>query len=362
MRLVFWQQFHSPHQYALLDALSRHPQVGRVQLVLDRDMSAERRAMHWAEPRYEHLGVYTHPNPAEIDLLVRSPEAVHIFSGLHSDPTASAALEACARLNRPIVVMAEAGDWNGHSIRRYPRLALHVWRRLKYGRHIRHILAMGQLGVAWYRRVGYPPQKLTPFAYFVAPERLAAGPVPTVPELLFVGRALSYKGGDLFLRSLTQLLGRPWRATLVTQGPEREAWEALSLSLGLRDRVRFMDFEPPQAVLGRMANASVLVLPNTADEGWGAVVNEALFQGTPVVCTTLTGASDMVRGFPERGQIAEPTQTSLGGALARQLDRGHPSEAQRQALVEGLQVDWSGAGGARRLVEALAPLAKRGAP
>lgn len=360
MRLVFWQAFHSPHQYALLDALSRHPQVESVELVLDQDMSDERRNMHWAEPQYELVDVHSRPGPAMVDLLVRRADTVHIFSGFHQDPTARQGMNACVRLGRKFVVMAEAGDWYGHGLRRYPRLALHVLRRLQYGSSVRHILAIGQLGVAWYRRVGYRPEKLTAFAYFVAPPRLATGAAPSAPQLLFVGRALPYKGGELLLRSLAHLVHRSWQATMVTQGPEREAWEALSRALGLHDRVTFVDFEPPDRVLQRMADASFLVLPNTADEGWGAVVSEALFQGTPVVCTTRTGAGDMIAGVPERGQVAEPTERALTLALARQLDRGHPSTEQRQVVVEGLQADWSGAGGARRLIQALTPRSVQG--
>ncbi|WP_158263817.1 glycosyltransferase family 4 protein [Deinococcus arcticus] len=361
MRLVFWQQFYSPHQYALLNALSHHAQVQTVDLVLDQDVSQERQNMHWAALPYEHLTVHRHPDLAQIELLVQQAGTVHVFSGLHLDPTSSTGLRRCTQLGRPVAMMAEAGDWHGHGLKRYPRLALHMWRRLRYGRHLCQILAIGELGVRWYRRVGYPSKCLTPFAYFVAPERLPNATAPAVPEILFVGRALAYKGGELLLQALSHLKDQTWHATLITQGPEREAWERCSRVLGLHDRVTFTDFKPPEQVLRHMADASMLVLPNIADEGWGAVVNEALFQGTPVLCTTLTGASDMVRGVTERGQVTEPTEEALVLALRRQLERGHPSMNDRAQIIKGVKEQWSGESGANRLVQALSPcLHKRG--
>ena len=357
VRFVFWQQFHSPHQYALLDALSRHPEGHTVELVLDQGMSEERRTMHWSEPQYEHVTVHVCPSRALIDLLVsqQAQTSVHIFSGLRNDGTSARALDLCRAQRQQIVVMAEGGDWTGHSSLKYLRLLKHRLLRARYGRHIRQILAIGELGVEWYRRVGYPQHLLTPFAYFVEISQMANRTLSHEVEFLFVGRALTYKGGHLLIEALGRLKHLPWSATLVTEGPQQTAWEALTRSEGIENRIHFRKFEAPADVARRMANAAVLVLPNSADEGWGAVVNEALFQGTPVICTTLTGAKDMVQGDEQRGQVIEPNLDALAIALEQQILRGSPSEAARDEVATWARMHWSGHAGAQRLLDAVVP-------
>lgn len=351
-RIVFWQPNHSPHQFALLDALSRHEIAPTVELVVSRRANAERQVFGWGELDYEHVVVHDAPSAAEIEVLVgkQADSSVHVFSGIANDEIGRLAIEACIRHGATIAVMAEAGAWNGEGYQRYLRLAKHMLLKQKYGKHIQAFLPMGQTGVRWYSRLGYSPAQMTPIGYFVDSELVVVSP-PTTFEILFVGRAVPLKGGDLLLRSLANIKHLQWHATLLTQGGERANWEALAQTLGLGERVEFRDYETGQAYAQRLAAASILVLPNVGDEGWGAVVNEALLQGTPVICTTLTGAQDMVG--PGRGEVVTPDVGGLTAALERQIGRGIPTAEQRTEVARWTRQHWSGEAGAKILVSAL---------
>ena len=318
MRIIFWQLSNSPHQFALLDALSRHAEGHTVELVVTQPLSDERKRMGWQEPTYENVLIHRQPSCAQIDILTRSwiEESVHIFSGLAADTVSTVALNSCIKWQVRIGIMAEGADWTGHGLKRYARFVKHALLRFKYGHHILFILAIGEIGIEWYLRIGYPKTKIHHFAYYIENPRIS-NISPKNIEILYVGRAIRYKGGGLLLNSLSRLKHLDWRATFVTQGEERANWEKLSLKLGLDHRVEFKDFEKPELISQWMASSSMLILPNIGDEGWGAVVNEALMQGTHVICTILTGAKDMVGG--SRGIIVPPTITALTAALEYQI-------------------------------------------
>ncbi|CAM4361632.1 glycosyltransferase family 4 protein [Deinococcus marmoris] len=351
-RIVFWQPNHSPHQFPLLDALSRHENGYEVELVLSRTVNPTRQVFSWGAISYEHVAVHEVPSAAAVDVIAGREigSSIHVFSGVANDEIARIGMEACIRHGAKIAVMAEAGAWRDRHPARYPRLVKHLMLKQKYGKYIQAFLPMGQVGVEWYTRVGYDPGIMTPIGYFVE-SALVTVPPPATFEILFVGRAVPLKGGDLLLRALGKIKHLQWNASLMTQGQEREKWEALAQSLGLGERVEFRDYETSLAYAQRLASASVLVLPNKGDEGWGAVVNEALMQGTPVICTTLTGAQDMIG--PGRGEVVTPDVVSLSLALERQIGRGIPSAQQRTEVAEWTRQHWSGEAGARKLVSAL---------
>ena len=83
-------------------------------------------------------------------------------------------------------------------------------------------------------------------------------------------------------------------------------------------------------VFATLAETDLLVLPSRYD-GWGAVVNEALLCGTPVVCSDAAGAACVLDG--ELGS-AFPSEnvTELRKALERQIRLGPVSPEKRERI------------------------------
>ncbi|WP_412030349.1 glycosyltransferase [Deinococcus yunweiensis] len=351
-RVVFWQPNFSPHQFDLIDALSRHENGYVVELCLSRQLNSDRKVFGWSKIHYEHVNIHESPNAMEIEALTseQAMSSVHVFSGIANDIVSKQALEACIRYGATIFIMSEAGDWNGHGYKKYIRLVKHLMLRKKYGRYIHTILPMGKLGVNWFKRLGYKSDRIVSFGYFVESDFVSVAE-PETFQILFVGRAVKYKGGDLLVRALGKIKHLRWHATFLTQGTQRAIWEGMAKSLGLQERITFHDYETSLAYAQRMASASVLVQPNIGDEGWGAVVNEALMQGTPVICTTLTGAQDMVcSGF---GAVIVPDVDSLVQALERQIQNGVPNAERRAKISDWTRQYWSGEAGAHILATEL---------
>lgn len=113
-------------------------------------------------------------------------------------------------------------------------------------------------------------------------------------RLLFVGRLVPLKACDLALEAAAPLL-RDGRATftIVGDGRERDALEALVDRLDIRAAVRFCGVLAHAQVMQTYLDHDVLVFPSVRDFG-GGVVFEALASGcVPVVCD-YGGAGDIV--------------------------------------------------------------------
>ncbi len=76
--------------------------------------------------------------------------------------------------------------------------------------------------------------------------------------------------------------------TVIGDGPDRSALEALTRTLGLADHVRFLGRLPNSAVLDHMAQAFAVVV-NSRVETFSVVTGEALAQGRPVIATRCGG-------------------------------------------------------------------------
>lgn len=328
-RLVFWQNMPSIHQAPLLREAARQ-WPGELLVVTEVDVSADRLAQGWERPDYSPARLLVCPSAVERRRLVRESTAsdVHVFSGFHAYPETYCTLKQVSRTDATVGIMVERGredDGYRAVLRRlrYDLLALR-WRR-----RLRFLLATGALGVRWYQARGFPAERLLPFGYFVEPPSVgdadahsaeAAHSLDDPVRVLFVGELAYWKGVDLLLRALAGARDMGWRLDVIGEGREAEAYRGLADTLGVAGRVRWLGNQPNAAVRRRMATADVLVLPSRYD-GWGAVVNEALGAGTPVIVSDACGASDLVRegwrGRVVEARVVEALRAALEAAIAR---------------------------------------------
>ena len=136
-------------------------------------------------------------------------------------------------------------------------------------------------------------------------------------RFVFVGRLIALKGIDLLLQAFARLLERVSDAllTIIGNGPEQDALEALANELGCRNSVVFQGSVPYEKVLNEMSRHDVFVLPTRLDV-FGLVVSEAIACGLPVICSHYAGAAnDLVQ---ENGIIIDPENLDeLAGAMEK---------------------------------------------
>ena len=136
------------------------------------------------------------------------------------------------------------------------------------------------------------------------------------PEILFVGRLKGYKGADLAIEALAELVRTLPAAhlTIAGRGPERERLERLVDRLGVAPSVTFAGFVSAEELAELYRRAWVHVQPSVV-EGWGLTAIEAAACGTPTVAFRGGALPESV------GPVSEPflTDDRTGVALAASL-------------------------------------------
>ena len=139
-----------------------------------------------------------------------------------------------------------------------------------------------------------------------------------VPVVLFVGRLRYYKGVDVLLRALARVPRvEGW---IVGTGPMREAWERLSVRLGLGNRVRFLGDVPEARLPLIYAASDMFVLPATSRaEAFGLVLVEAMASGRPVISTEVGTGTSYVNVHGHTGLVVPPGDPEALAQAVRQL-------------------------------------------
>lgn len=291
MHLTFWQPIPSFHQEGFLQTLAEAPWVESVCLKVETLLPESRKASGWreAEVRGVRLSVI-----GPDDKALPEENHVHVFTGFNTHRGVWRVFRQMPATRKSrCYAYAEAPEcigWKG-------------WlRHLKYRVHSRQlhlrldgILALGDLGVEFYRGVVPASLPVHRFAYYDVRE----ADLPEIPDsvspsgpcrLLYVGQLIYRKGVDHLLKALAPLAGQDWHLTVVGSGPEAEKLKGLAARLSLAPQIIWLESLPHAKLAEYYRDADVVVLPSRWD-GWGMIVNEGLRHGCRVLATKTSGAS-----------------------------------------------------------------------
>jgi glycosyltransferase involved in cell wall biosynthesis len=334
---VFWQNALSIHQAPMISSLAKAGH--RVVVVAELPVRPERTAQGWAvEPDYGEATVVAAPDRmvrGELhDRLARG--ATHIFSGVRAYPETNWSLrEIAGRRSELVGVWLEPWDPRGTAgLIRRAAYALAV-RRIR--RRIDFVLTTGKLGVGQYRSAGFDHERVFPFAYFVDDhngEHHAARSQPSgPPTFIFVGELARRKRVDWLLRSLADVRTAQWKLHVVGDGSERENLIRLCDSLRLNKRTTWHGFLPNERARQLIRSSDFLVLPSSFD-GWGAVVGEALLEGTRVIVSDRCGSHELVVSEFQGACFDGGDRASLTSTIAAEIDRGQIGATDRRRRVK----------------------------
>jgi glycosyltransferase involved in cell wall biosynthesis len=329
MRIVFWQDFLSFHQSAYIRALAEMEHT--VTLVVHKDILPHRKPMGWSVPDYGQTTVVVAPDDATIRDIVgdRPRDSVHVLGAAHSFHVGRVATRECLKAGVRIGWMSErgkSGDWKGAA----RRLRCTV-KRLITGRRFDFVLALGE--VRWFRQCGYPANKVFPYAYITEkPDDIVEDTkTESSYQILYIGRFLPCKRVDILLRAFGRLKDLDATLTIVGDGVDGRKFRELAQELGISGRISWKGFLPNREAMSEIYRSNVLVLPSKYD-GWGAVVNEALMRGVPVVCADGCGASELL-GETWRGEIVRAGSVdALTQALRRWIRRGKTTAEEKARI------------------------------
>jgi glycosyltransferase involved in cell wall biosynthesis len=356
--IIFWQPIASPHQEAFLEAVAERCAAAygaEVILGVERDLPPERSAQGWREPRHKHLKVVDVSVPANHAALAAHATAasLHVFSGFFSHPLVWAGFRRLAPSPARLAIFSEAPEqqWQTGWLKRLRGRVLAA----RWARRFAFVLAIGGVGCEFFRRIGFPKEKIVPFGYFLdvpplvepASDRASDGFV----RFMSAGQLIHRKGIDLLLRACGTLPATGWRLDIYGDGPERTRLEQVSRSLGLADRVAFHGVAANDTVRSALAEADCTVLPSRFD-GWGMLVSESLAAGTPVICTAACGAAAIATDEQSSRVVPAGQVAPLTAALAAAMARGSVQPQLRIVIHAKASQHASADQAARRFMEA----------
>lgn len=333
-RIVFWQPIISPHFAPLFRSLSRSFDVI---LFVESELSPDRVAQGWTVPKLPGVTVVS------IDIerfrnqfsFIDDSKTLHIFSGTRAYPLIWRIFKLATSRASNCALMGETLDWMG--LKGKLRMIRSTIDRFLYRDKLKFILAIGSLGVRWYRGVGFDSEKVFEWAYFVDPPTDAGGTTTdeaNIVRFVFVGRISKEKGLDWLIETLSQLGVGGFQMNIVGEGAEIGHLKSI-IPETLRENFVFhgrKNRSEVDSILGRM---DYLVLPSTGKDGWGAVVNEAMQTGLPCIVSSHAGASCLI-SKSSLGYVVDPkVKASLREVLFPIIsNRMKTSQDSKQAVRE----------------------------
>ena len=282
------------HQVGALDWLGR-TWGAPVTCVWCEDISPSRRSQGWPSLERPHLREIFLPQEkwrAAVDeVILRQPDALHIFSGIGAYPQITHALRRAEDGVDPrYAVMAESPVLLGwRAPLRRCKSAWFYWPRR---RRMLGLLAMGKAASGFYAGIGIPQSRIYPYAYQSPYEPNVAPLAGGVVRIVYFGQLERRKGVDLLIRSLAGVR-EPFRLDVIGDGPERRTLEAMTRRFGLEEKVLFLGTLPSAELQERLPGYAFSVVPSRFD-GWGMAVNESLQAGLPVLVSDRVGAAELV--------------------------------------------------------------------
>ena len=215
-------------------------------------------------------------------------------------------------------------------------------------------LAIGPWAKRDFLRIGVQAERIVDWGYFVAPSaRELVGEVSgsgrvegaCVTKVLWVGRMVGWKRADTIVRAVDlandRLCAQGSEAlidlTLVGSGEEEARIKRLISAARHASHLTLRPSVPLEAVRQLMREHDVYVLASDANEGWGAVVSEAMEEGMCVLGTHEAGASATL--LPADHLFSAGNVRELAELLLRW-----------RSLSPNSIGEWSAAGAARRLI------------
>jgi glycosyltransferase involved in cell wall biosynthesis len=217
--------------------------------------------------------------------------------------------------------------------------------------------AIGTYAARDFRLLNPGADKILNWAYFTDTHESPAAPGdgarldPSRLNILWCGRLLRWKRVDMLARVFARLARtRPEaRLTIVGDGPEKPRVRKILARRCDAGRWTLLPFLKPEDVRRLMRQADIYVLPSTAYEGWGAVVNEAMAESCVVAACRKTGAGKTMFVNGDNGFLFDTE-----AQLLRVLDDLCASPALREQVVKrGLSTIrgvWSPEEAARRFI------------
>jgi glycosyltransferase involved in cell wall biosynthesis len=302
MNFIFYQNILSIHQSAFIRSLADNHFIV---LIVPEELDETRVSQGWLIPDFGKTHIVINPNDGVLNQYLSQKDAIHVFTGIDSFKLPAKAFKIAVKNKLKIGVMMEPFNWLGWKGK--VRFLKYLILKLKYNRKIDFILAIGNRGRWCYEKTGFSKTKIFDWAYSTEKqETIQIRSTSHIPTILFIGSIDKRKNILALIDACFSITEKSFIFNIIGNGPlENE----LKNRIEKVNNICYWGFVPNIQIAHYIENADVLILPSIFD-GWGAVVNEALMCGTPVITSDNCGASVLLDN-KKRGSIFSIKKNNL---------------------------------------------------
>ncbi len=298
MKLVFVSNYINHHQIPLSEELFKLTD-GSYRFIQTEPMEEERIKLGWDEGAASKPYVIKyHDDPEECKKLIMEADCV-IFGGTDDESYIMPRLEAGLFTIRYSERIYKTGRWKFITPRGLKK---------KYHDHTRfksdpvYLLCAGAFVKGDFKLIHAYKGKMLKFGYF--PETREYTDLheercnDTSLNILWVGRFIGWKHPEMMIKLNDALkgTGAACKITMVGTGPLLSVLKEIA-----GDEINFTGPKTPEEVRKLMREADIFISTSDQQEGWGAVINEAMNSGCTVVASDKIGAAPYLIKNNENG-------------------------------------------------------------
>lgn len=352
MMLTFVSNYINHHQIPVSEELYRLT-GGSYTFIQTEPMEEERVAMGWDEKSSQksYVRLY-YENPAEAEKLILESDCV-IFGGTPMSELIIPRLEAGKFTLRYDERLYKTGRWKFISPRGLKQ---------KYYDHIRfrkspvYFLCAGAYVKGDFQLIHAYPKKMLKYGYF--PELREYADVHELRrnnsklEIMWAGRFIDWKHPEIMV-SLAKAIankGIDAHITMIGNGP---LFESIINSVnGYEDYISFAGVMSPDEVRAHMLVADIFISTSNRQEGWGAVINEAMNSGCVTIAAKEIGAAPYLIKHGENGYLYHSCdEKELVRLIADVADNRDKCYEIGSLAYETILTTWNPKVAAKRIVE-----------
>lgn len=192
-------------------------------------------------------------------------------------------------------------------------------------------------------------------------DRLQAG--KTRSTILWCGRFIDWKHPDDAIRVASELKkhGYEFQLNMIGTGNMEDELKDLAKACNVMDRVHFLGSMPPERVRTYMEEAGIYLFTSDRQEGWGAVLNEAMASGCAVIASDVAGATPFLIRDGYNGLVYQSADTEMLTEKVQLLLRQPEAQAEYGAIAYSTIMDtWNARVASERLLQLVESILREG--
>lgn len=351
MKLVFVSNYFNHHQQPVSDRFYQlcQKQGGSYTFVQTEQMEEERLKMGWGDVFQKTAYLKNYWEDSEgIQKLIDEADAV-IYGGTDEECYIQNRLKSRKLIIRYSERLYKTGRWKFVSPRGLKKKFLD---HTRYGLGKVYLLCSGAYVAGDFRLVLAYPFKKFKYGYFPIHkkydiEKLMSSKVSIqkgVVELMWAARMIDWKHPEVPIRlaSMLKKKGYDFHLTMIGGGVLEQDMHRLAEKLNVKDKISFMGNQNPESVRTLMEKADIYLTTSDYQEGWGAVINEAMNSGCAIVANKGMGAAPYLVQHGQNGCLYRNGKITEAFASIEELIKDEEKrQAMGKAAYDTISKEWN---------------------